>query len=355
MWFELQSGLGTLDLGYAAGFDIVVAAQTEPVTLTFTLPKDDPLAHLRQAMCTARLQRQPPPDVLADFQLIAEGTLPPGSSKSARAWLDEQREARLRWNEGDTDARLVPIDLLPDPVRSFVDPVWDHLREVTQRAVRVMRWRNAMRGPPHAASERQFRWSLDEQQWLSLSRHGMLSGSVRVIKPIEQSRRDELAHLIDEGADEPLAHALLREAEINRNRDALRSALILAVAAIEIGVKRFIATAIPGTAWLLEQIQSPPTHKLLSDYLPTLPAKQTIDGKLVFTKAMRKTVHRAVELRNKIVHRGDPGPDYKELSEILKTSWEVLRLLDHYSGTSWALEHILAETRSALDSEASSQ
>ena len=90
------------------------------------------------------------------------------------------------------------------------------------------------------------------------------------------------AHLIDEGADEPLAHALLREAEINRNRDALRSALILAVAAIEIGVKRFIATAIPGTAWLLEQIQSPPTHKLLSDYLPTLPAKQTINRKARF-------------------------------------------------------------------------
>jgi hypothetical protein len=75
------------------------------------------------------------------------------------------------------------------------------------------------------------------------------------------------------GAEEPVAHELLREAEDNTGSNP-RSALVLATAALEVGVKAYVAALIPDTRWLAFNAPSPPVALLLNRYLPTLKSRR---------------------------------------------------------------------------------
>jgi hypothetical protein len=75
------------------------------------------------------------------------------------------------------------------------------------------------------------------------------------------ARRD-----IQEGKEEPLAHQLLSEAW-KQFSSSPRSALVLAVAAIEVGVKIYVTQRILGSEWLIENLPAPPIDKILSQYV----------------------------------------------------------------------------------------
>jgi hypothetical protein len=67
--------------------------------------------------------------------------------------------------------------------------------------------------------------------------------------------------------DEPIGHVLLREAWANQTEN-LRSSIVLAVAAAEVGFKQFASIVLPDSDWLLESIQSPPLIKMLTELFP---------------------------------------------------------------------------------------
>src|SRR5438270_11607402 len=79
----------------------------------------------------------------------------------------------------------------------------------------------------------------------------------------------ELQALLDKRVSEPLAHALLREGWSQR-RENPSSALLIGMAALEIGIKEYIAECVPDAAWLAENAPTPPIVNMLTDYLPTL-------------------------------------------------------------------------------------
>jgi len=108
----------------------------------------------------------------------------------------------------------------------------------------------------------------------------------------------------------------------------------------EIGFKKLASELHPQNVWLFEELQSPDLHRMLKDYLPLLPAKLTINGKVFVPKNIRGHVHTAVKTRNKIVHRGVSDFDKTELTYILISIRDLLFLFDYYRGFEWALSNI---------------
>ena len=146
----------------------------------------------------------------------------------------------------------------------------------------------------------------------------------------------DLSGLLDAHIRAPLGQVLMREAWRNRESN-LRSALVMAVAAVETGAKEFVARAAPDAAWLVENLQSPPLHKILADYLPTLPSRcGQADFVPPIPESWRMVLKRGVEDRNKVVHGRDIELDADMIERLLATSLDLLYFLDYHSGYGWA-------------------
>jgi hypothetical protein len=223
--------------------------------------------------------------------------------------------------------------------------VQDELLGAIVRVFGLLRWRNANPGSHRRFVDRGATWSTNGDDWYAMPARVVAQGRVsRGLILTEESQRN-VASLVAEGRAEPLAHELLREAK-SAARDP-RTALISSVAALEIGVKACIAALLPLAQWLVENVPSPPVERLLNEYLPTLPARHTINGKVLPPPPSHMaTIKKAIGLRNKVVHSGKAEVSWQAANDVLRVVGDVLWLLDYYAGHAWALNHM---TRQMID------
>lgn len=160
----------------------------------------------------------------------------------------------------------------------------------------------------------------------------------------------EVADMLHAGAREPLAHQLLREAWNLRHGNP-RAALVVGVAAAEVGMKRLIAELVPEARWLVEEVPSPPLVHMARHYLKELPIRVEVASSERTPKHLRTILHAAVEARNTVVHRG-AAPELP-LRDTLAGIREFLYLLDFYAGEAWAADRLSPRTRAALGIESS--
>jgi hypothetical protein len=142
----------------------------------------------------------------------------------------------------------------------------------------------------------------------------------------------------------PLGHSLLREAE-RLLQSEIRSTIIVAVASVETAVKKFIADLAPDTAWLLDELSSPPVVKLLTRYVPELSRRRQYLGRP--PRHIVVALEAAVALRNRIVHGRSADTSRNQVEQLLSTLRDILFALDYARGETWALEHISSQTKSA--------
>lgn len=144
-----------------------------------------------------------------------------------------------------------------------------------------------------------------------------------------------LAALAASGAREPLAREIWHTALGAHKRHEYRTAIILAMNAVEVGLKQFIGASIPQAEWFVLNAQMPPMTKVLRDFLPTLPG---VDPTQLPDPKIRKVLTDAVERRNAFIHVGvkfsdpKPLPDKNESLKVLGAASDLLWLLDYYSG-----------------------
>jgi hypothetical protein len=150
---------------------------------------------------------------------------------------------------------------------------------------------------------------------------------------------------------EPLGHELLREA-LDLQHSNPRAALVIGIAALEVGLKECVADLAPDTAWLVQETPTPPVVKMLVEYVPTLPARWRISGRVASPpEAALKTVRDAVHARNRLIHRGVFQTSISDLNDTLTTVRDVLYLLDVYRGRPWALNCISVSMRRGIEGE----
>jgi hypothetical protein len=246
-----------------------------------------------------------------------------------------------------------PLDLLPEAVRSFITQAGGELRDYLIRTVRVMRWRQAAEGPHSPFVGHSGRFSLDGETWHPLPASYTGSLSMRGSLSFRGSEWQEVVDLVAQGLDEPFSFELHREAWNQRSGNP-RSALLLGVAAAEVGFKECVVKLAPDAAWLVLKVPAPPLVRMLNEYLPKLPARNLIGGKVVPPPATHlKRLTRGVEARNELAHRGGVTPSSDEVTALLVTIEEILWILSYYAGRAWALQHVSLETRAALGVELS--
>ena len=150
----------------------------------------------------------------------------------------------------------------------------------------------------------------------------------------------KVVELATAGTEEPLGRQLFREAWSQKNSRP-RSALVIGVAAAEVGFKKLVGSLVPQAQWLVDEVQTPSLSNMLSNFLPTLPVKARFEGKSIRPpKALRLQLEKAVNRRNKVVHAGEPPPKWDELEEMLRAVNDFLWICDVYQGHVWAAKHI---------------
>jgi hypothetical protein len=158
--------------------------------------------------------------------------------------------------------------------------------------------------------------------------------------PVPAEITDYVGTFVADGGDAPLARQLLREAWAQKSASP-RSALVLAIAAAEVGFKQCVSVLVPEAGWLVEEVQSPPLYKMLTEYLPHPPVKLGLTGKtLVPPEDLLHEIKTGIKLRNQVAHQGNASVTSEKLDRILKAVSDLLWILDFYQGHKWAICYV---------------
>jgi len=126
----------------------------------------------------------------------------------------------------------------------------------------------------------------------------------------------------------------------------------MGIAAAETGLKHLISTLAPAAAWLVENTQSPPLVQMLEDYLPKLPTRIRIKGKVLPPpKWLIDTIKKGVRLRNQIVHGHPIHLASDAVHDVLQAVHDLLYLFDLYAGHEWAAQRFSVRMQSSLVNE----
>lgn len=340
MYFKLEVLLNKLAIGFQEQEPLTFATDDQQGTSVTIRPLTiDEKQNLKGnfLVCTAFTEEEPSSDVHIMFERLANNLMPEEN---------QEKEGRAR------KQLLRSLDLFPMQFQEFASAVHHRLAQSIQLTARVIRWRWAIKTshkPIHSTWG--VSWSFEGQDWRRMPY--TMSGDLELDFSFTVSAKahDEMERLIKAGEDESLGHELFLEAwELRSNNP--RSALIIGMSAAEVGLKQCIGKLVPDAEWLANNVPTPPLDRLLSNYLPMLPAKRKIEGKVLKpSKMIRSAIRKGIEARNASVHVGTEPPQRLELKELLLAIRDLLHLLDFYCGFEWALEQIRDEVRQEMVSE----
>ena len=239
---------------------------------------------------------------------------------------------------------------LPSGVRALCIEARRHLVQQVSKLVRMFRWAQNVDAPHNTFADEggALYWKVDltheEFRIVPLRSNAQTSRSPIGIRWSEDDQK-HLNTLLKSDVEEPLAHELRREG-FTLWATAPRSAILALTSALEIGVKQHVASVAPNTAWLLEELPSPPIHKILKHYLPILHS----DRKNIQWERLRtlcKSAQDLSEIRNKIAHAGKMSPN-TNIDKFVSLVTDWLYILDFLNGHAWAADHVSAATRALL-------
>jgi len=221
------------------------------------------------------------------------------------------------------------------PMRAWLGDIEDSLKHAALKAIEVLRWRIGDLGPVSPFdSSRLLSWELDGLWYTVQTDVGLtFLESSPYVRFTRRYVRD-IQRALNEEKSQPIGHELLREAWGQR-RERPRSAVLIGVAALELGVKEFVAEMAPDTEWLVVNAPSPPVVKMIWTYLPLLKAPVQFRP-----PKSRRRLQDAVRLRNELAHSpSGPQPSPRQLTTILEAIREVLWALDAARGYEWAEQY----------------
>lgn len=233
-----------------------------------------------------------------------------------------------------------------------VHTAYEDMHNCMDRVLRLVRWRTNARGGPdplRMCGKDYFTWSANGSDWKMVSDAVFAKLVIgQIDRFCSQADIEFVQQAVKGDINEPLAHELLREANVNQTLNR-RSSLVLAVAAAEVGFKQFASQTLPDSGWLLE-LPSPPLVEMVRRF-PWGRIKLRIDGKIPSVpEEITAELKKAVTLRNQIVHSGAANLEADTLESIVDTVRDFLYFLDMLTGSGqpWASNLIRRETVSLL-------
>ena len=283
--------------------------------------------HPVKLTCTTTSMWRVPAKLQTAFGQLERGALPEGSAS----------EEDVR-NRGSSYS--LPFDQYSDELQGYVSEIHVALDGCAARVWRLLRWRVAAE-----ASDTLFQtvlaseWSGDGgATWYPLAYPLHVRGRAYGVPRIDRVVIESVENMILEGVSEPISEELLREAWSLRSSNP-RAALLLAIAAAEVGFKELLIDLAPQVEWIALHVQSPPIVDLLKHALPELPVRQG-HGSAAPT-ALRKVIGLAVEARNRLAHRGQFNRPDVDLDATIEVTRTLLRQFAYYRGMTWATPSVV--------------
>jgi hypothetical protein len=214
-----------------------------------------PIGRNEIAVVAASIRKVPEP-VRSEFEqlLLNQAYLRDGHL----TYRSEPQRVENIWELG-TDV-LEPSELTASPeLLAIRNSVAGELRRVGKFTANWLWWRCSGRGE---LSLRQgpLYWSPNGSEWLlvptGIANYREIIPSIK----IDEGVRQDFASLNDQTLGKRLGRELFREAWRLMHVQP-RSALLIAIAAAEVGFKEWASEVAPDTAWLFETIQSPPIDR----------------------------------------------------------------------------------------------
>ena len=203
--------------------------------------------------------------------------------------------------------------------KQAVNDAYEKMHQLISVTLRIVRWRQG--APSHHDPIRNFKsfdWSLDNIKWKPVSDViRIVHDSMSSFHPWSSELAGSIEQMVFSNQTEPIAHELFHEAE-ELARANPRSAIIVAVAAAEVGFKRFVAQLVPECNWLLLNVASPPLVDMLIGFLPTIPVRNRFgDQPPSIPTGIIDAFKKAVTIRNRLVHGRSSSVDVEAVLSIL--------------------------------------
>jgi hypothetical protein len=243
-----------------------------------------------------------------------------------------------------------PFKLYPKDLQELCRAARKRLRDDIDGFISLLCWRQNIGAPHKPVQYDVLYWKISGEIYRVVSDPYVDNSSMMLAGIQWNSEREaDFAEIWEnESSNEPIGHELLREA-INLGRTSSRSGILMLVAALEAGVKSHISRIAPDTSWLMENLQSPPVHKLLQKYVPSMHEARGNDiGFWEKLKPTLRSVQTMVEIRNTVAHSGQGDFETADLDEYITTVSDVLYVLDVLEGHGWAKHHVSNKLRNEL-------
>jgi hypothetical protein len=302
----------------------------DPVVLVTIERLAAPRSATSPISCTASAVLELPADLEASFDGLALDEVPVGSRRHED--LDKLQGVSLPWG------------LYPQNLRRFTADAQAKLSERASAALRLLRWRTGASGGPQPMIGRlTHQWSWDGNHWRPLASHTHIHVTSTGVPRLTDAHRVSVEEMFAAGIVEPASEELLREASAQRTANP-RSALVLAVAAAEVGFKELIADLVPAASWLAIEVPAPPLLNMLIKYLPTLPVRLDAPASRP-PKPLVRVIERAVGARNDLIHQGVGTPAIDDLDAAIDAVEALLSQFARYRGYDWASSWEVGEPR----------
>ncbi len=246
--------------------------------------------------------------------------------------------------------------LCPEDIATLVSSAETDLTYKMNRFLKLLRWRQGVYSPSEIVQYQSLYWRVDEDHYSPAPPAGggpktiIIDGVGEGISWGDEHSASLQELWINPNITEPLGHILLREAAAIAE-ESPRSSIMIMTSALEAAVKIHISNKVPSTDWLMEEMPSPPIHKVFSKFLPLIHPQADY---LHNIKPFVRKIEELFSIRNKVAHTGkipERIGTKKTLSiqEYLNLVSDMLCLLDVLDGHEWAKPFARYGLQKALD------
>jgi hypothetical protein len=336
VWFKITYSLADMRIGRPSPVPETVVDLGEDREVKFWI-RTFASGNIRpQLCCDAVMSHAPSDKTLRIFQSLANRVL----SEELRSQFSlphfEGEIEIVDANGNILGSHLPRIKLFPQHFQQQYRSWQQSLTDLVASFVKTLRWVQAPAGSQAPFAQVSFEWSFNKRDWSPMP--GNLGIMVTLPRGLDMSTTaiDQVREVWLSGQREPLGHELIREAFDSVTRNP-RSALLIAISALEVGVKEYIAFLVQHSDIILEDIQSPPVVTLLQKVIPHLHKALSVNApEFPLAKDDEDLIKKWVARRNKIAHAGAVAIEPLKLMQFLAFLRSLLYTFDFYRNLPWA-------------------
>jgi hypothetical protein len=318
MKFKLSYTISRLDIHSKDILKFELSSNSENIQLLLRAPTHDERSKgfkSFNAFLDIFTDIQPSKNSRPVFDAFLDGRRPPAGEK-AKSAVD------MIYREGPSYG----LEYYPGPFVSFINMVQGKLSTAGDSLVKILRWRYAQEGPPLPIGIIGLFCSKNNgETWHPIPGNYSI---INVTPPhsvldTKEINVNEISASIKSDSQEPVGHELLRESK-ELQHTSPRSAVLIAVSAIEVAVKSAIIDKISDAAWIVDNIQTPPVVEILTKYFPILFSDVNQFYEPTKERGIVKVIYEAVTIRNQMVHKGASPPKKEKVEEIINAVQDFL-------------------------------